>query len=149
MVQGRSLNPSASGLDTQIAQFTLQKPPAGRVARQRPAPLDQPVQQPPLRKINPAAEYYKQRHVEQAAVQRTNNDFVKKCEAARDPSEQVPQQLQPIQFLSFESGSTVPDLSNELNTDFAFNGQIQNDSRFFEAADKGVVESGVEQMVED
>jgi hypothetical protein len=149
MVQRKAPNLIASGPGPQIAQFTIQKPPAGRVARQRPAPLGQPVQQRPPRKVNPTAEYYKQLHAEQAAAQRTNNDFMKKCEAVRDPNEQIPQQLQVIQFPSFESGSTVPDFSNELHMDFAVNGLIQDDPRFFDAADKGTAESGVEEMAEE
>ncbi|KAF3044235.1 hypothetical protein E8E11_005907 [Didymella keratinophila] len=129
-----NLNASGADADLQIAPFSLSKPPAGRVARQRPDTLHQPVQQRPPRKVNPAAEYYKQRHVEQAAAQRTNNDFIKECEAMRDPNEQVPQQLQPIQFPSFGSRPTVPDFSNELNMDFAFPSQVNNDGRFFDAA---------------
>ena len=152
MVQREAPHLNASGPGPgpgpQIAQFTLSRPPAGRVARQRPAPLDQPVQQRPPRKVNPAAEYYKLRHAEQAAAQRTNNDFIKKCEAVRDPNEQVPQQLQPIEFPSFESESTVLDVSNELYMNSAFPGQVSNDGHFFDAADTAAAESGVEEMVE-
>lgn len=142
------LNASGPGPGLQVAQFTLSKRPAGRIARQRPAPLDQPMQQLPPRKVNPAAEYYKQHHAEQMVQQRNNNDFIKKCEAVRDPNQQVPQQLQQIQFPSFESGSTISEFSNELDMDFAFTGQIQNDGHFFGAADKVVAESGVEEMTE-
>lgn len=146
MVQRHAPNLDASDSGPQLAQFTLSKAPPGRVARQRPTPLNQPMQQRPPRKINPAAQYYKQQYTEQSAQQHVNNDFIKKCEAVRDPNEQVPQHLQPIQFPSFESGTTVRDFSDEMNIDSAFDAQIENDGRFFDAADKGVDESGVEEM---
>lgn len=149
MVQREAPNLLESAPGPQVAEFTLSKPPADRVAHQLPAPLDQPVQQRVPWKVNPAAEYYKRCHAEQAAQQRTNNDFIKKCEAVREPKEDAPQQLQPVRFPSFESGSTVLDFSNELNMDLAFNSQVHNDGHFFDGADKVAVESAVEEMAKE
>ncbi|KAF3036793.1 hypothetical protein E8E12_004180 [Didymella heteroderae] len=149
MVQRRDPNLSAPGPCPQVARFTLSKPPSGRVDRQRPAPLDQPVEQRPSRIDNSIAEHYKQHHAQHAASQRVDNDFVKKCEAVRDPNEQVPQQLQPIQFPSFEGGVTVPDFSNDMNMDLAFGNQMQDHGSFLDAADEVEAESGVEEMTEE
>ncbi|KAF1927378.1 uncharacterized protein M421DRAFT_178140 [Didymella exigua CBS 183.55] len=147
MVERRASDPTVPDPGPQVAQFSLSRPPAGRVARQRPGPPNQPVQQRPARqRINPTAEYYRQRAEQQDAQLRAQtepNAFLKKCEAVRDPNEQVPHQLQPLQFPSFESGSTVPDSTQQLSMDFAFDGQASTQGRSYDAADT-VVKSGVE-----
>jgi hypothetical protein len=150
MIQRRTgnanANANAPGPGPGVAQFALSRPPPGGVARQRPVPLNPPVQQhPPQQPTSEATGYYKQ----QAAQQRTDSDFIKKCEAVRDPNEQVAQQLQPLLFPSFESGSTVPDFSNELRMGLTFDSQVQDDSRFFDAAGNVVAENGGKEMAEE
>ncbi|KAJ4369433.1 hypothetical protein N0V86_009266 [Didymella sp. IMI 355093] len=148
MVQRRTgnANANAPGPGPEVAQFALSHLPSGCVARQCPVPLDPSVQQhPPRQPASKTAEYYKQ----QAAQQRTNNDFIKKCEAVREPKEQAPQQLQPLLFPSFESGSTVSDFSNELSMGLMFDGQVQDDGRFFDALDNVVADNGSKEMAEE
>lgn len=143
-VQRRLGNATAPDPGPQMAQFSLSRTPAGRVARQRPGPPNPRVQQRPLR--HPLPQQITQQT--EQTTQRSKagpNDFVKKCEAVRDPQDQAPQ-LEP---LTFPSGSTVPDYTHELSMDFAYNSQDQNYGRFCDAVDKVAAEGGVEEMEEE
>lgn len=135
-VQRRLGNARAPGPGPQMAQFSLSRTPAGRVARQRP--LRHPLPQ----QITQQTEQTNQRS------KAGPNDFVKKCEAVRDPQDQAPQ-LEPLTFPSFSSGSTVPDYTHELSMNFAYNSQHQNYDHSCDAVDKVAAEGGVEEMEEE
>lgn len=151
MVQRRDKGSQSVIPNVQVAHPFLLPPSADRMAHQHPQSLSPVQQHAPRKQVNKAAENYRKRAALEAALEAVQeasqqnpgtvpSTFVEKCEAVRDPSEQASQQLQPLQFPSFESGTTVPD--SEINC--AFDGQSQAQGRFCEGDDMAVMEGGVD-----